>query len=397
MYMKDVDVEQAKGLGWNGTGIPPTGIYWFMNDTRYNQTAIQKNQIDFRYIILHQLIHGLGFVSGWAPYFWSPTSPFRQLAIGGATVDQMKIVTPGMHWYINPNSQTGEGPLYITGFQYTTFFDKFLYSINYTDGTSLSSSSPGSPSLSNLTSLAIDFQNFCVQDWDAFILQFLTKFSNSSQYQAARNLWNATSETDSLFFKFDKQQGYYLTDPYLRQYENITLLTGQTFMDTVVEQYDETANRPGASIAHLDSRYNSTVDFLMTQYYIRGQTLEDITQEMYKTIPSPIIYQITTYANHTTNITTNHTYTSPIGPGILHILDNIGYATVLSNVNYTLRAPKKANPSRTRVCDDKNDNLPGKPKGSSTPTNNATQRYSIHAHYLFTFLSILISFLINTL
>ncbi|KAI9301116.1 hypothetical protein BJ944DRAFT_169672 [Cunninghamella echinulata] len=394
MYMNSVDIEQANGLGWNGTGIPPTGVYWFMNDTRYNQTTIKKDQIDFRYIILHQLIHGLGFVSGWAPYFWSPTSAFRQLAIDSATIDQMKIVTPGMHWYIASNPQTDEGPLYITGFQYTTFFDKFLYSINYTDNTSPSDP----PSLSNLTDLAIDFQNFCVQGWDAYILHFLTKFSNTTQYQAARNLWNATSETDTLFFKFDRREGYYLTDPYLRQYENITLLTGQSFMDVAVEQYDEAANRPGASIAHLDSKYNSTVDFLMTQYYIRGQTLEDITQEMYQTLPSPINYQITTPVNNTTNVTTNHTYTSPIGPGILHILDNIGYVTVLSNVNYTLQTSKKPNPSRTRVCEDKNDGIPYDSKATTTPTNNATHHYSTHVtHYLFTLLLIFIPFLFNTL
>lgn len=28
-YMASVDYEKAGLLGWNGTGVPPTGRYWF--------------------------------------------------------------------------------------------------------------------------------------------------------------------------------------------------------------------------------------------------------------------------------------------------------------------------------------------------------------------------------
>lgn len=310
------------------------------------------------------------------------------------TPEEIQIVTPAMYWYIDTGPGKGGGPLYITGFRPTMVFDKFLYGVN-TENTS-SSLSLSSPLESNLTTIGLDVQAFCVDGTNSFILNFISEFSNTSQYQEARTLWNTMGKEESLYFVFENQNQYYHTDPYLRNYTNMTLLTGSSFMDITIEQYDETSNRPGATIFHLDSKYNTTVDFLMTQSYFRGQTLDDITQEAYQNIPT-IYYNKTTSNN--TNITL--TYQSPIGPGILHILDSIGYATVLSNVTTSLTLkPDNSSSNSSKAastCDDIN-SAPPTPKIPSFPLSNNGNKNVVHHHQqqlcLFILLSIILS-LIN--
>ncbi|CAO3616165.1 unnamed protein product [Cunninghamella blakesleeana] len=384
-YMEHVNLEKAQSLGWNGTGVPPTGVYWFANDNRYNQTSIDDYQIDMEYIILHQIIHGLGFVSAWAPYFWTSTSPFKDLVSNMTKPEEIQIVTPAMYWYIDSNSQSNGGPLYITGFRPTMIFDKFLYSVNTS-----STSSP--PTLSNLTTIGLDVQDYCVDNIDSFILNFLIGFSTTPQHQEARTLWNTMGIEESLYFIFEHQRKYYQTDPFLRNYTQMALLTGTSFMDITIEQYDEASNRPGATIFHLDNKYNTTVDFLMTQNYFRGQTLDELTQEAYQTIPT-IYYNRTVSPTNDTNITL--TYQSPVGPGILHILDSIGYATVLSNVTNSLilksdnSSDDNSNLSKeANRCDDIN-SAPPTPKAPSSPSSSHCNTIQL-PFYSFTVLSIII-------
>ncbi|CAO3594791.1 unnamed protein product [Absidia cylindrospora] len=348
-YMASVDYEKAGSLGWNGTGVPPTGRYWFANDTSYNNTAIDKDQVDFRYVFLHELLHGLGFLSSWAAYFWSTSSPFRRLVEGVLDDDLLKVITPGMYWHVDKEHG---GPTYITGFQPTMIFDKYLVSYN---------SDTNYPT--NMSQLGFSMQNFCKDQDDSFILNFLPLFHNSSEWTSASHLWDSMAERNNILFDFAPPlvlNSSYLTNSYLNQtYRNMTLLTGSSVLDTPLEQFDQTSNRPSAAISHVDDDYNNTVDFLMTQYFISGRSLEDITQEMYQNIPV-IYYNIT---SHNNSIITK-TYASPIGPGILRILDSMGYSTALTNTSYM------ATGTRTQKfrssCSDINDSSPAKAKPTET-------------------------------
>ncbi|KAI8099864.1 uncharacterized protein BX664DRAFT_290239 [Halteromyces radiatus] len=353
-YMEGVDYEKAQTIGWNGTGVPPTGRFWFVNDTSYgNNTSIDNNQVDFRYVFLHELLHGLGFISSWAAYFWSSSSPFRLLVENVVDPSQLQIITPGMYW----SNDVDGGPIYITGFQPTMIFDKNLFSYNKNGSTTNNGTS--------LTDLGFDMQNFCVPRTEGFILDFVSKFHQTNQSISATNLWNSMAELDSLLFNFPPAavaNSSYNTNKYLREkYQNMTLLTGAGVLDTPLEHFDQTTNRAGTAISHVDDQYNSTVDFLMTRGFITGQSLEDITQEMYQNIPV-IQYNVTSDNN---SIITN-TYASPIGPGILRILDSMGYSTALTNTSYESTGTRDE--KFRSNCDDMNDNSGSKPKVTTAAT-----------------------------
>ncbi|CAO3601369.1 unnamed protein product [Absidia cylindrospora] len=343
-YMQSVDYGKAESMGWNGTGIPPTGRFWFMNDTSYIDnndddptSNINEDQVDFRYVVLHELMHGLGFLSSWAAYFWSSTSPFRQLVENALDDSLLKVVTPGMYWSVLENY----GPTFITGFQSTLIFDKFLISTQ--------------PSLTNMSQLGFDMQAFCQQDTQAFILNFINAFQGSSQYTNATDLFDAMATPQTLFFGFATPavaNSTFLTNTYLAStYHNMTLLTGSVVLETQLEQFDQTSSRPGTVISHVDDTYNTTVDFLMTKGFWMGQTLEQITDETYAALPSPITYSVVT-SNH--SIVEHRNYTSPIGPGILRMLDTMGYSTALTNTSYVATGTPSA--KFRSPCDDINDN-----------------------------------------
>ncbi|KAI8333341.1 hypothetical protein BC941DRAFT_358068, partial [Chlamydoabsidia padenii] len=351
-YMRSVDIEKALAMGWNGTGVPPTGRFWF-NDTTYNNTGIGNDQVDFRYIFLHELLHGLGFLSSWAAYFWSSSSPFRRLVENAVDDELLKVITPGMHWRVEGKG----GPTFITGFQSTMIFDKYL--ISYNDAMETPT---------NMSQLGFSMQNFCKEGDDQFILNFLTSFhNNTTQAVAAVQLWKAMAEPRSLLFNFSTPlvtNSSYLVNPYLKDtYHNMTLLTGAFVLNTPLEQFDQTNNRPSAAISHVDDQYGSTVDFLMTQAFIPGQSLEDITQERYQHIP--VIYYNTTTSN---NSIVTRTYASPIGPGILRILDSMGYSTALTNTSYLATGDQTVKFRST--CADINDNSSPKMKATETPTTS---------------------------
>ncbi|KAI7884083.1 hypothetical protein K492DRAFT_125459 [Lichtheimia hyalospora FSU 10163] len=335
IYMNSINQEQAHRDGWNGTGVPAGGIYYFRDDS----SNIASDQIDLRYIMLHEILHGVGFLSSWAAYFANVASPFRALINGIIDPDELQLVTPSPFWFIKQQT----GPIFVTGFQPTMIFDKFLYSIN--------PQSNHSDPLS-LAAVGFDMQNFCVQDTQSFVINFIQEFNRSNQSRNANRLWTSMSEENTLSFHFPPSaidNSSYNTNSYLNEtYKVMRLLTG----DQLLTSHMELSNRNfrlGIAISHLDENYSTTPDFLMTGSYIRGQSIEDIVQEAYKHMP-------TIYYNVNVNSTdTQHIYQSPIGPGVLRILDSMGYSTVLSNTNYTTAGNVKSG-KMPSVCDDKNNN-----------------------------------------
>ncbi|CAO3675581.1 unnamed protein product [Rhizopus stolonifer] len=351
VYMNAVDMDQATEDGWNGSKVPSNGKFWFLNDTE-----ILDFQIDFRIIILHELLHGLGLLSAWAAYFLTNKSPFKSLVDGIIDPLELQLVTPGPYWYINQDT----GPAYITGFQPTMIFDKYLMVVD--------SSFSNTTQISSLSTLSFDMQNFCVDtNNDAFIINFIRLFNAANQSTTAHKLWVSLSQPETLRFQFQPPQvanSSYNLNSYLNQtYQNMTLMTGKNlFTEVSYETTDPAINRPGLMMAHLDDRYAETVDFLMTQDYPLGNTLDTLVNRYYNAIPH-IRY------NTTTNHTKVETYRSPIGPGILRMLDSIGYSTILTRTNYTTEGNVKA-PKPRSSCDDNNSNHGIKPTPS--PTSQAS-------------------------
>ncbi|KAI9263715.1 hypothetical protein BY458DRAFT_438638 [Sporodiniella umbellata] len=366
VYMNAVDSEEE----WNSTKVPPNGKFWFSSDS-----DILDYQIDFRIIVLHELLHGLGLLSAWAAYFSTNKSPFKSLVEGIIDPLELQIVTPGPYWYINQDT----GPAYITGFQPTMIFDKYLMVID--------SSFSNTTQITSLSTLSFDMQNFCVNTKnDAFIINFIRLFNAANQSSTAHKLWVSLSQPGTLRFQFQPSQvenSTYNLNPYLNQtYRSMTLMTGQNlFSEVAYETTDPAINRPGLTLAHLDDSYVDTVDFLMTQEYPVGKTLDTLVVQYYGTIP-PILY------NSTSNNTKKQlVYRSPIGPGVLRMLDSIGYSTILTRTNYTTEGNVKA-PKPHSSCDDNNSNRGIKP----TPSLTSKASYVSHSFRLYTVLIIIMQF-----
>lgn len=328
-----------------------------------NDEEIESHQVDFRYVVLHELMHGLGFVSSWAAYFWTDAAPFRTLVNGIIDPLELQLITPGPYWFINQDT----GPTYVTGFQPTMIFDKYLVNIDTELNITRTSS---------LSDLAFEMQNFCVQNSEAFIINFIKSFNAANQSSIAHKLWISMAQPETLSFQFQApsvENSSYNHIPYLNQtYHNMTLLTGRDLLSTssVYEHTDATINRPGLMISHLDNTYDETPDFLMTRYYHKGQTLEQLVASFYQDIPV-IQYSVPTTNNATMMV--EKTYQSPIGPGILRVMDSIGYSTVLTRTNYTTDGNVKTPKSRS-LCDDSNTNHGL--KSSPTPTSHGQSNYT---------------------
>ncbi|CAO3612463.1 unnamed protein product [Cunninghamella blakesleeana] len=370
-YMNAIHSETVRhedNNGWNGTGIPPFGKYWFKRDPE-----IKSYQIDFQYIILHEILHGLGFISSWAAYFSNDISPFRTLLNEVFDPIDLQLVTPSLYWTV----QAPAGPTFVTGFQPTMIFDKFLYVHsdvppssfleNDNDGNH-TNKNKSSVLLSNYTSLmelGFNMQDYCVQGYEAFIINFVQSFKKSNQSQQSHQLYSMLSQGHPLTFEFGLP--------------NITTspTTGNQVLNSLIH-HEQSGRlfRPGIMIAHLDDKLHNTPDFIMTTTYQQGKTLEQIVDEVYKNVPK-INYQH--IFNKTASI--ERVYKSPIGPGILRILDIMGYTTALSDANDIIainqqepsqqpqtfsHGKKKKTYNHRNVCDDMHTTLFGLRSSKST-------------------------------
>ncbi|RCH79897.1 hypothetical protein CU098_005552, partial [Rhizopus stolonifer] len=334
----DIYLNDYSDDNWNGTGIPQNGAYWFANDSQ----TIQEHQVDIEYVILHQMIHGLGMTTSWASYFYDAASPFHLLLKGVVEPEEsLKIATPNPYWSVPHNG----GPVYVSGFQPNLIFDKFLTLFV--------------PSLNRTRSLAevgFEMQNFCVPEQDTFIVDFMDTFLNNatlSDQAASMFVSLATPQTLKFQFMETRPESAYYTDSYLNQtYEYMQLYTGSNTTYEAGDYY-----QPGLYYTHLDDAYASTPDFLMTGQYIHGKNLSSLVEEAYDNIT--VIYNVTKMVNVTLfnqtiinnrTVTTNHTvqegvtmqmlYKSAIGPGVLRILETIGYSTVLTKSVDVIKSSK---------------------------------------------------------
>ncbi|KAI8575939.1 hypothetical protein K450DRAFT_259491 [Umbelopsis ramanniana AG] len=314
-YMSTIDLGTAKDDGWNGTGVPAGGHFWFQGDP-----DIRYNQVDMEYVILHELLHGMGFISSWGAFFYADSSPYHALVEDMFQPQQLQLLTPTPNAY----TDTSTGASFIYGFQPTMIFDKFLAAFDPGNG----DQEPNS-----LADLVVDLQQFCAKNNDAFIINFVRQFNVADVSAKARYLWNIANTNKTLFFNFPNLTSFnqiYGNHSYLKaHYSNLTMFTSGSL--TNATEMTLTNFRPGVSISHVDDMYEETPDFLLRTTPILGSTLEQIIDSVYANIPA---INYTEKVNSTTTL--NVTYRSAIGPGILHVLDTMGYSTVLSNNNYSI-------------------------------------------------------------
>ncbi|GBB84486.1 hypothetical protein RclHR1_11050003 [Rhizophagus clarus] len=191
--------------------------FWFDGDP-----PITHDQQDFLYVILHEIVHGLGFASGWGDYI----------------NDQPEALTPE----ISITSNDPSGRFKINGFLETAF-DRYLIHI------------PTGKKISAFTGNLNKFQ----KDVDLIFqneLDFKTKFRNSPQYEIAKEMMSYSITPNALGF---------LPRGFNKAVESVVL---------------ETRLRPyqtGSSVSHVDfQKYNNTSDFLMKFMADHGANLDSL-------------------------------------------------------------------------------------------------------------------------
>ncbi|PKY43779.1 hypothetical protein RhiirA4_541363 [Rhizophagus irregularis] len=204
--------------------------YWFEGDP----LPMLEKQSDMLYVVIHEMIHGLGFTTSWDDYFGiKALTP----AIGGTT----KPPAPG-----EITSQSDE-------LQSSQFFelisDKFLVLL---------------PSGKLVSSIADEINKF------QFKIETLSStdgiasaFSASPQFPVAKNMYNTAMTHGAMGF---------LTIPPSDQLTREQILNNVIILETSLIPYQH-----GSSVAHTDfDTYVNSSDFLMLFTYPKTATLGQI-------------------------------------------------------------------------------------------------------------------------
>ncbi|RIB19242.1 hypothetical protein C2G38_2141725 [Gigaspora rosea] len=197
--------------------------FWFEGDPQ-----IQPNQIGFEELVLHELMHGLGFLSGWNNDYLEEDSLFLTPNIDGI------IFNVGDN--IERNSE-----LIFRGFLESAF-DKYMVLISNKTRTT------------ELTSKLDKFLNG--QDTKfASINEFKEKFKVSPQFDIAKQMYNICVESNSIGF---------------------LLNTSNSKNDVVILETGINPFQGGSSLSHVDEKlFDNSSEFLMTFEQTPGRTLED--------------------------------------------------------------------------------------------------------------------------
>ena len=259
---------------------------WFPEDN----TPIQSNQIDFRWVALHEMMHGLGFgISAWR--------------------DWARPADPALAQRMTPYPVADMSQDISHGFQFNGQFYETVYDSGLVDATHLSTHptsppssatnaylSPGLanpfflPRLSDTVSYSLDYflgprsVNF------ASIQEFDRALQSTRAGQIAHALVQKTKTSPAL--AFDPQDGQL----------PILLSTGPSILNI----------NPTAIIGHVDEDfYVKSEEFLMCPVIVAGITLEDQLTHVLQFIHRP---------------QDAHIHSPYIGPGLRRILCYMGYS-----------------------------------------------------------------------
>lgn len=210
----DIDAEFNHDRGSDPTLPKGMPRFWF----RESKKVIQAAQYDFEYVVLHEILHGMGFSTSWNTYI--PGKKSQPL---------LPLITPWFNFDKQPNGQVvanGCNPL--------TIFDKFVYS--RVDNRSLTTSYL----LMTGDGLIIPNQSF--KTW-------AKKFDQSAALTEAKRIYKLATTKNAIEFR-------------LKNGNAVVLHTGYPVF------------KPGSSLTHVDqSFYTKTSSFLMRPEASEGMTL----------------------------------------------------------------------------------------------------------------------------
>ncbi|KAG1139746.1 hypothetical protein G6F37_009510 [Rhizopus arrhizus] len=206
--------------------------WYFINDPH----SIEDDQIDFLRNVIHELIHGLGFMSSWSDNLYKSFAPL---------VDDLNhFITPMLLSAINQNPVFSN---YASPFPFWGFlefpFDKLIHT---------SDMQP----LSAITTQLNKFYNSNIVFQSA--LDLGNAWYSSDAYRAAADLYQKTVTAKDLMIAIDDQQVLWL--------------------ESSLKPFNS-----GSSLSHVDSSYYiNTTEYLMVYMANRGVSLSQLA----KTFPS---------------------------------------------------------------------------------------------------------------
>ncbi|CAB4482596.1 uncharacterized protein OCT59_026874 [Rhizophagus irregularis] len=188
--------------------------YWFIEDN----STIGKNQIDFLYVVLHEFIHGLGFLSAWNDKIHKALTP--------------KILSNNL---IIKNDNNSIENLYIFNGFIEKVFDKYIYFKSTNER------------LSDV--ITPQLQKFSPKKTFSIYEEIYNYFKESSEYYVAQYLYKLACKPSTLIFKSHDKK-------------NITL-------ETSLNPFSR------SSLNHLQfSTYTRTKDFLMRPGVVAGRSIQ---------------------------------------------------------------------------------------------------------------------------
>jgi hypothetical protein len=191
---------------------------------------ISPTQFDFRYIILHELIHGLGFASGWNSYFTG-------------NGNEAVALTPDPGFL---ESLTGlNDPVVFTGFEETAF-DRYMVNAK------IKTQSP-----KRMTDYADSINSFA---------------KVGTKFPSVQALLNAFQDSESFLTSNDLVIDSQTPKTFAFQPNNAKNTDDLIFLETNINPFQQ-----GSSISHVDFvSFNNNSDFLEVFNAKRGQTLDQI-------------------------------------------------------------------------------------------------------------------------
>ncbi|KAG9303160.1 hypothetical protein G9A89_001776 [Geosiphon pyriformis] len=197
--------------------------FWFPTD---NTTTIKTGQIDFSFVVLHELVHGLGFYSVWRDHINEEKS-------------QWEALTPKLC----PDTEIScENITFVE-----SVFDQYIEIIP-----------ENNQRLSSYVPLLNKFSKEKAGSLEP--LDFYPKFKASIQYKIAKDLFKYAVQNKSLAFRPDIYS---------------TQVSSHIILETSLTPY-----QPTSSVLHVDkTTYEKTLDFLMIFELSPGKTLSNLIVE----------------------------------------------------------------------------------------------------------------------
>ncbi|RIA95644.1 hypothetical protein C1645_756933 [Glomus cerebriforme] len=198
-----------------------SSTFWFRGDP-----PIGKDQVDFEIVLVHEFLHGLGFVNSWDDYI---------------NLDNPSSLTPNPSFlFVNPeDSDVKNGTITFTGFQ-EYILDKFLVLTKDNSSTTLITNK-----LNQFTPISTNFTDE---------KDFITAFTKSPQYIETTNMFQNSITRGTLAIRLPDNG------------DNVLL-------ETSLVPY-----KPGSTLSHVDfNTFSNTTDFLMRFKAPRQAILDDLT------------------------------------------------------------------------------------------------------------------------